>query len=74
MTPDEKMTALDSCPHDIAAEIRKKDPGLLERLAEEAEKKEGKEKGTDRWYKQMFRSIAWGPTILLNAIIFLFFS
>ena len=77
MNAEEKTRALRSSTDDIAAGIRKEDPGsygeLMERVAVEEEGEMKKKGKTDRWYKKMFRGIAWGPSILLNALIGLFF-
>ena len=77
-----ERTALQQSTNYIAAEIRKKDPhwkpgsygAFMEKhLAEEQEQKEGT-RGADRWYKKPFRMIAWGPTIVIQFIGFIFTS
>lgn len=32
-------------------------------------RKEKEMRDGDTWYRQMFRSIAWGPTIVINAVL-----
>jgi len=38
----------------------------------ELDEEEKKIRDSDRWYYKMFRTIAWGPTILMNGIIAIF--
>lgn len=60
---DAKILARKKLPRDGIP--NKKDPALMGELAGEDKEIRGK----DRWYKKMFRGIAWGPTILINAIL-----
>ena len=46
----------------------KKDLEIFDALKEEEEKVEKK----NRWYHQAVRSIAWGPTIVINALLAMF--
>ena len=48
----------------------KKNQQIFEALKEEEEKVANK----NRWYHQMVRSIAWGPTVLINVILAMFWS
>lgn len=45
------------------------EPGKYEVLMQELNRKGKKILDADTWYKKAFRSIAWGPTILINAIL-----
>ena len=48
------------------------DPKRDEALFRSLDEREKAIRDSDRWYYKMFRSIAWGPTILINAILALF--
>lgn len=53
----------------ILKSLGKNDPKWKPGPYEALTMKEKEIQDADRWYKQAFRSIAWGPTILINAII-----
>lgn len=68
---DAKLVQIHAFQNYLATEGRKNDPAR-KALTELLSRKEKEIQDADRRYKKAFRSIAWGPTILINAIISLF--
>lgn len=51
------------------SDIKKSDPEKYDIMMQGLADGEKQVRDADRWYYQMFRTIAWGPTILINLII-----
>lgn len=70
---DTKLSSIRSLRSYLATEIQKNDPkwkaGAYDALIEALAREEKEILDKDRWWKKAFRSIAWGPTILINAVI-----
>ncbi|CAF9943665.1 MAG: hypothetical protein ALECFALPRED_000915 [Alectoria fallacina] len=77
MGVDIKLQQLQLLRSDLETETQRNDPkwraGAYEAVTEALARKEQEIRDSDTWWRQAFRSIAWGPTILVNAIIALFF-
>lgn len=70
---DTKLSSIRSLRSYLATQIQKNDPkwkaGAYDALIEALAREEKDILDKDRWWKKAFRSIAWGPTILINAVI-----
>lgn len=75
---DAKLQQIQLMRSYLATDTQKNDPrwraGAYEAATERLARKEKEIRDKDTWLKQAFRSIAWGPTILINAIIALFWG
>ncbi len=59
---------------DLAMNKSQLKPDVYEDLMTIFDMKEKEIKDADRWYYQAARSIAWGPAIVVNAVMALWFS
>ncbi|KAL6715956.1 hypothetical protein ACLMJK_006918 [Lecanora helva] len=70
---DEKLLQISA--HKASLKVLLEDPKQnlsseqTKRFLEALDEKEQEIRDSDRWYYKMFRTIAWGPTILINGII-----
>lgn len=62
---DDKLLQIRAFQNLLAMKGQKNNPALTELLG----RKEKEILDADTWFKKAFRSIAWGPTILINAIL-----
>lgn len=74
LSVDDRLTSISARKSLRAIEIRKEDPGTYDGMMEGLERKEKEIRDADTWYYKTFRSIAWGPTIVLNVLIALLWS
>ncbi|KAL2044409.1 hypothetical protein N7G274_003114 [Stereocaulon virgatum] len=75
LNPDKKFLAIHSFRLMVERDGQSGSPELNEKEREEVIKQmirlEKETRDKDRWYYKAFRGIAWGPTILVNAILYL---
>ena len=73
---DKKLYAIRTVKSHLVTEFkdnsRNRPPAVYQKLTQGLSLKEKEILDKDTWWKKAFRSIAWGPTILINMIITLF--
>lgn len=73
LNPDQKLMRIASIQSMIDADSHAETPTLTRQSREDwlvqLAQLEQEVKDKDTWYYKMFRTIAWGPTILINGIL-----